>query len=100
LSSLTTSGHSSDTNLSTAATTTTVTGVAQVQRRKRDQGTAAPPRSHRISLHGTSAYAGHLSSLVFGKIKSLWSAQTSTTNAGLNQLAGRDLNFTFRLSND
>lgn len=33
-------------------------------------------------------YAGHLSSLVFGKIKSLWSAQTTTTSAGLNQLAG------------
>lgn len=33
--------------------------------------------------------AGHLSSKVFGKIKSLWSAQTSTFNLGLNQFAGR-----------
>lgn len=41
---------------------------------------------HRLSLGGTSAYAGHLSSLVFGKIKSLWTAQT-TANDGLNQLA-------------
>lgn len=41
---------------------------------------------HRLSLGGTSAYAGHLSSLVFGKIKSLWTQQT-TENAGLNQLA-------------
>lgn len=41
---------------------------------------------NRLSLGGTSAYAGHLSSLVFGKIKSLWTAQT-TDHAGLNQLA-------------
>lgn len=41
---------------------------------------------HRLSLGGTSAYAGHLSSLVFGKIKSLWTDQTSA-NDGLNQLA-------------
>lgn len=45
---------------------------------------------HRLSLGSSqaSAYAGHLSSMVYGKIKSLWSAQTSTANSGLNQLAG------------
>lgn len=43
---------------------------------------------NRLSLGSTSAYAGHLSSLVFGKIKSLWTAQSSTANSGLNQLAG------------
>lgn len=31
--------------------------------------------------------AGHLPSFVFGKIKSLWSAHTTTTTAGLNFLA-------------
>lgn len=39
---------------------------------------------HRLSLGGTSAYAGHLSSMVFSKIKSLWNA---AENSGLNQLA-------------
>lgn len=45
---------------------------------------------HRLSLGSStaSAYAGHLSSMVYGKIKSLWTAQTSTANSGLNQLAG------------
>lgn len=42
---------------------------------------------HRLSLNGTSAYAGHLSSMVFSKIKSLWNTTQSTNNAGLNQLA-------------
>lgn len=41
----------------------------------------------RLSLNGTSAYAGHLSSMVFSKIKSLWNTTQTTNNAGLNQLA-------------
>ncbi|SPP76633.1 protein TANC1 isoform X2 [Drosophila guanche] len=46
-------------------------------------------RLNRLSLAGTSVYAGHLSSLVFGKIKSLWSVNSSNSSeAGLNQLAG------------
>lgn len=46
---------------------------------------------HRISLGATpAAYAGHLSSVVFGKIKSLWTVQSSTANSGLNQLATDD----------
>lgn len=44
---------------------------------------------YRQSLSQSTAYAGHLSSMVFGKIKSLWSAQASTFNLGLNQFAGR-----------
>lgn len=49
---------------------------------------AQPASSYKISLSNSTAYAGHLSSLVFGKIKSLWTAQTLTDNLGLNQLAG------------
>lgn len=44
---------------------------------------------NRLSLGGSTAYAGHLSSIVFGKIKSLWSAHSTIFNSGLNQLAGR-----------
>lgn len=43
--------------------------------------------TYRQSLSNSSA--GQLSSMVFGKIKSLWSAQASTFNLGLNQFAGR-----------
>lgn len=54
-----------------------------------NRATSAETKAHhRLSLGSTSAYAGHLSSLVFGKIKSLWTAQASTANSGLNQLAG------------
>lgn len=49
--------------------------------------------AYRQSLSNSTAYAGHLSSLVFGKIKSLWSAQASTFNLGLNQFAGRTFYF-------
>lgn len=45
--------------------------------------------AYRQQLSNSTAYAGHLSSLVFGKIKSLWSAQASTFELGLNQFAGR-----------
>lgn len=45
---------------------------------------------NRLSLgSSTTAYAGHLGSIVFGKIKSLWSAHSTIFNSGLNQLAGR-----------
>nr|XP_036214254.1 protein TANC1 isoform X1 [Bactrocera oleae] len=47
-------------------------------------------RLNRLSLAGTSVYAGHLSSLVFGKIKSLWSVNSTSSDAGLNQFAGND----------
>lgn len=50
--------------------------------------------AYRQRLSNSTTYAGHLSSLVYGKIKSLWSAQASTFNLGLNQLAGRT-NFKF-----
>lgn len=54
-------------------------------------GTGSENRLNRLSLAGTSVYAGHLSSLVFGKIKSLWSVNSSNSSeAGLNQLAGTD----------
>lgn len=53
---------------------------------KRSAGNEHQKSYHRLSLGGTSAYAGHLSSFVFGKIKSLWTQQT-TASAGLNQLA-------------
>lgn len=60
-----------------------------VTRRIRSKCSSTDNKSqHRLSLGSTSAYAGHLSSLVFGKIKSLWTAQSSTANSGLNQLAG------------
>ncbi|XP_067644240.1 protein TANC2 isoform X3 [Eurosta solidaginis] len=49
-------------------------------------------RLNRLSLAGTSVYAGHLSSLVFGKIKSLWSVNSNSSDAGLNQFAGNDDN--------
>lgn len=48
-------------------------------------------RLNRLSLAGTSVYAGHLSSLVFGKIKSLWSVNSNSSDAGLNQFAGTDI---------
>ncbi|XP_039149909.1 protein TANC2 isoform X2 [Drosophila simulans] len=54
-------------------------------------GASSENRLNRLSLAGTSVYAGHLSSLVFGKIKSLWSVNSSNSSeAGLNQLAGSD----------
>lgn len=54
-------------------------------------GASSENRLNRLSLAGTSVYAGHLSSLVFGKIKSLWSVNSSNSSeAGLNQLAGMD----------
>ncbi|KAH8268728.1 hypothetical protein KR018_000029 [Drosophila ironensis] len=54
-------------------------------------GASSENRLNRLSLAGTSVYAGHLSSLVFGKIKSLWSVNSSNSSeAGLNQLAGTD----------
>lgn len=60
-----------------------------VKRRIRDNHQKAHQESHkhnRFSLGETSAYAGHLGSIVFGKIKSLWSAHSTTFNSGLNQL--------------
>uniref|UniRef100_A0A182NCZ4 Protein TANC2 n=1 Tax=Anopheles dirus TaxID=7168 RepID=A0A182NCZ4_9DIPT len=51
-------------------------GISKRQRNANDGH-----KFHRLSL-GSSA------SMVFGKIKSLWSAQATTVNAGLNQLAG------------
>ena len=62
-----------------------------VTRRIHQKRTAAneqQTQKNRLSLGNPSAYAGHLSSLVFGKIKSLWTAQSSTANTGLNLLAG------------
>uniref|UniRef100_A0A4Y0BL15 RING-type domain-containing protein n=1 Tax=Anopheles funestus TaxID=62324 RepID=A0A4Y0BL15_ANOFN len=50
-------------------------GISKRQRNANDGH-----KFHRLSL-GSSA------SMVFGKIKSLWSAQATTVNAGLNQLA-------------
>ncbi|XP_059217031.1 protein TANC2 isoform X2 [Stomoxys calcitrans] len=47
-------------------------------------------RLNRLSLAGTSVYAGHLSSLVLGKIKSFWSVNSNSSEGGLNQFAGSD----------
>lgn len=67
-----------------------VTNIAMRQERKQCRRiTNEKLAAYRQSLSNSTAYAGHLSSLVFGKIKSLWSAQASTFNLGLNQLAGR-----------
>lgn len=45
---------------------------------------------YRKNLSNSTAYAaGHLSSMVLGKMKSMWSAKASTFNLGLNQFAGR-----------
>ncbi|XP_046867950.1 protein TANC2 isoform X4 [Drosophila willistoni] len=57
-----------------------------------EHGASSENRLNRLSLAGTSVYAGHLSSLVFGKIKSLWSVNSSNSSEmGLNQLAGSDV---------
>lgn len=67
-----------------------VTNIAMRQERKQCRRiTNEKLAAYRQSLSNSTAYAGHLSSLVFGKIKSLWSAQASTFNLGLNQFAGR-----------
>ncbi|XP_058055857.1 protein TANC2 [Anopheles bellator] len=56
-------------------------GISKRQRAAAGSGTDGH-KLHRLSLQvGTSA------SMVFGKIKSLWSAQATTASAGLNQLA-------------
>ena len=46
-------------------------------------------RLNRLSLAGTSVYAGHLSSLVLGKLKSLWTVNSNSADGGLNQFTGR-----------
>ncbi|XP_046809303.1 protein TANC2 isoform X3 [Lucilia cuprina] len=52
--------------------------------------TGSENRLNRLSLAGTSVYAGHLSSLVLGKIKSLWSVNSNSADGGLNQFTGSD----------
>lgn len=66
---------------SSAASTAAATSSPPSAVSKRQRNANDSHKFHRLSL-GTSA------SMVFGKIKSLWSAQSSTANAGLNQLAG------------
>lgn len=59
-------------------------------RRRRKQAPAADRETNkfnRLSL-GTITTPGQLSSFVFGKIKSLWSADETSANVGLNLLAG------------
>lgn len=73
------SSPASSSAASTAAATSPPPPPSAVSKRQRNANDSH--KFHRLSL-GTSA------SMVFGKIKSLWSAQTSTANAGLNQLAG------------
>ncbi|XP_052565733.1 protein TANC2 isoform X3 [Culex pipiens pallens] len=65
---------------SSAASTAAATSPPPSAVSKRQRNANDNHKFHRLSL-GTSA------SMVFGKIKSLWSAQSSTANAGLNQLA-------------
>lgn len=67
-------------------TSTCSDSVLTRRRRKHDlNGNNESNRStNRLSLAGTSA---QISSMVFGKIKSLWNVNTS--NSGLNLLAGR-----------
>ncbi|XP_058987216.1 protein TANC2-like isoform X3 [Musca domestica] len=52
--------------------------------------TGSENRLNRLSLAGTSVYAGHLSSLVLGKIKSLWSVNSNSSEGGLNQFTASD----------
>ncbi|KAH8373403.1 hypothetical protein KR009_005961, partial [Drosophila setifemur] len=85
---------------SNALNTSTCSDSAVTRRRRKNvsnhnlktsaqHGGSSENRLNRLSLAGTSVYAGHLSSLVFGKIKSLWSVNSSNSSeAGLNQLAG------------
>lgn len=59
-------------------------------RRRRKQASAADRdtnKFNRLSL-GAITTPGQLSSFVFGKIKSLWSADETSANVGLNLLAG------------
>lgn len=50
-------------------------------------------RLNRLSLAGTSVYAGHLSSLVLGKLKSLWTVNSNSADGGLNQFTGRTFHY-------
>lgn len=91
--------HILDSCTSTAATTASSAPVNNVmetstcsdsavtrRRRKNDLNSSNESNrsTNRLSLAGTSA---QISSMVFGKIKSLWNVNTS--NSGLNLLAGR-----------
>ncbi|KAH8264924.1 hypothetical protein KR038_008016 [Drosophila bunnanda] len=87
---------------SNALNTSTCSDSAVTRRRRKNvsnhnlktsarDGAGSENRLNRLSLAGTSVYAGHLSSLVFGKIKSLWSVNSSNSSeTGLNQLSGTD----------
>ncbi|XP_044570823.1 protein TANC2 isoform X5 [Drosophila ananassae] len=88
---------------SNALNTSTCSDSAVTRRRRKNvsnhnlkttsaqHGASSENRLNRLSLAGTSVYAGHLSSLVFGKIKSLWSVNSSNSSeTGLNQLSGSD----------
>lgn len=82
-----TSAHS-DTPSTSASATSTSTGVGRLLRTKRHHiGHTIHKAHHRFSTgsHTASAYAGQLSTMVFGKIRSLWTAHED--NVGLNQLA-------------
>lgn len=67
----------------------TTTSTNEAEGRKNGRLKNEKLAAYRQSLSNSSAYAGHLSSMVYGKIKSLWSAQATTFNLGLNQFAGR-----------
>lgn len=81
-----------------ALNTSTCSDSAVTRRRRKNvsskltsssESTGSENRLNRLSLAGTSVYAGHLSSLVLGKIKSLWSVNSNSTDGGLNQFSGR-----------
>lgn len=86
-----TSAHSDTPSTSAASTQSAApssTGVGRLLRTKRHHLEHTIHKAHhRFSTgsHTASAYAGQLSTLVFGKIRSLWTAHDG--NVGLNQLA-------------
>ncbi|KAL9903589.1 protein TANC2 isoform X2 [Glossina fuscipes] len=87
-------------NIENALNTSTCSDSAVTRRRRKnvsnklssasESTTASENRLNRLSLAGTSVYAGHLSSLVLGKIKSLWAVPSNTADSGLIQFAGSD----------
>lgn len=74
----------------TSATSPSPISVGRLLRSKRHNLEHTITRAqHRLSTGSVQAqqYAGQLSTRVFGKIRSLWSASEAGSEAGLNQLA-------------
>lgn len=83
----TASSSSSSAPVNNVMETSTCSDSAVTRRRRKNDlnsSNESNRSTNRLSLAGTSA---QISSMVFGKIKSLWNVNTS--NSGLNLLAGR-----------